>query len=80
MINFKEFRKKIDDIKSRKVGLQHPENIEHSRNQQRIGRELNSVSIPLEVQDELDGKKGRHSLRPDENGNYKIEKGDIQKN
>lgn len=79
MINFKDFRNKIEDMKSRKSGLQHPDKIDHSRNYQRVGKELNAVPIPVDVHDEFEGKKGIHSLKPDESGKYKIHKGGSNK-
>lgn len=78
MITFKDLRNHLDHIKARKSGLQHPENIDHSINQQRMGKELNSVSVPIEVHDEFKGKKGRHVLKPDEAGKYNINKGEVK--
>lgn len=74
MIKFKELRNKINDLKSKKNGLQHPENIDHTRNQPRRGKDLNSVPVPIDVHDEFKGKKGRHTLRSNEQGKYEIEK------
>ena len=69
MKTFKDF---ISDYKTQKAGLKHPEDKTFDKNQP-SGKDINSLKVPLEVQDEFKGKLGKHTLKQ-EKGKYKTSK------
>lgn len=76
MKTFKEFRNKSHkEIKTKKAGLDHPIENRIDDNQPKIGKDLNSVSIPAVVYHEIKGPQGKHTLKTKE-GKYSLEKGE----
>lgn len=74
MITFKDLKHKIESSKLKKAGLDHPVHDDRKfENEPKIGKELNSVPIPLKVHDEIKGPQGNHKLEI-KNGKYNIEK------
>lgn len=72
MKTFKDF---ISDIKTKKAGLEQPDDSCCDRNKPLFGKDIDPHKIPLDVHDEFKPKKANLVLKAKE-GKYQITKSD----
>lgn len=71
MKTFKEF---VSKTTTKGAGLDHPMDDRSDDNEPRVGKDLNSIKVPLEVHNEFKGPQGKSYLKAKE-GKYSLEKG-----
>jgi len=72
MKTYKDF---VSNIRTKKAGLEHPVDFSPDKNEPVFGKDVSPYKVPVDVFDELDGKKGKHILKS-KSGKYKMSKGD----